>query len=358
MALIYVQIELSKIFKGGTTMKRIVAVTLVTLVLLLALPVTAFAGGQYDGRVVLGGNFVLESGEVLDGDLAVIGGQATLEAGSRVQGSVFLVGGNLSALGEITGDMAVVGGNANLGPSAVVGGDLLTLGGNVNRSGAQIQGEIITSDELVFPMDFNWSGDWNSLPWVVGGYGRSFEGRVLSYLFRSFMMAALAVLIVMFWSKQTQMVTDTVVEQPWIAGALGLLTVIVAPILFLLLIVTICLAVVGVVGLVVLVAAWVLGWVAIGYEVGKRLAKAANQDWQPVVAAGMGTLVFSLVVNGIGFIPCVGWLAPFLLGAAGLGAVVMTRFGTKRYGIEVSEVPPTDAEPEKPKRTRKKSESK
>ena len=339
-------------------MKRILSVSLVTLVLLMALPITAFAGGQYDGRVVLGGNFVLENGEVLDGDLGVIGGQATLEAGSRVQGSVFLVGGNLVAYGEVTGDMAIIGGNANLSPSAVVGGDLITFGGNVNRSGALIEGEVITSDELDIPMNFDWNANWDDLPVPFLGYSRSFEGRVLGYLFQSFMLAALAVLVLMFWPKQTQLIADTVVEQPVIAGAFGLLTVIVAPVLLLLLIVTICFAVVGVVGGVVLVAAGVLGWIALGLEVGQRLAKAANQDWQPVIAGGIGTLIFGLVVNGVGFIPCIGWLAPFLLGAVGLGAVMMTRFGTRRYGVVVSEVPPTDEEAPKPKRISKKTESK
>jgi hypothetical protein len=336
-------------------MKRIVSVSLITLVLLLALPVTAFAGGQYDGRVVLGGNFVLESGDVLDGDLAVIGGQATLETDSRVQGSVFLVGGNLVGYGEVTGDMAIVGGNANLGPSAVIGGDLVTFGGNVNRSGAIIEGEVISSDELNVPLNFDWRGDWND--YVFRGYGRSFEGRVLGYLFQSFMLAALSVLVLMFWPKQIQLVSDTIIEQPMIAGAFGLLTTIVAPILFLLLIVTICLAVVGIGGVIVLIAAWVVGWIALGLEVGQRLAKAANQDWQPVVAGGLGTLIFSLVVNGIAFIPCIGWLVPFVLGAAGLGAVIMTRFGTRQYGLQVSEVPPTDAEVEKPKQKRKKADS-
>lgn len=337
-------------------MKRLISVSLIVLVLLLALPVTAFAGGQNDGRVVLGGNFVLESDDVLEGDLAVIGGQATLEADSLVQGSVFLVGGNLVGYGEITGDMAIVGGNANLGPSAIVGGDLITIGGNVNRSGAIIEGEVISGEEFNVPLDFNWGADWNNA--VFRGYGRSFEARVLGYLFQSFMLAALSVLVLMFWPKQTRLVADTVVEQPLIAGSFGLLTTIVAPILLFLLIVTICLAVVGIVGVILLIAAWVMGWIALGLEVGDRLAKAANQDWQPVVAGGLGTLVFSLVVNGIGFIPCIGWLAPFLLGGVGLGAVIMTRFGTRSYGIQVSEVPPTDAEPVKPKPTRKKTASK
>ncbi|MFN2148678.1 MAG: hypothetical protein ACK2T2_09800 [Anaerolineales bacterium] len=323
-------------------MKRIWTLALTLLLLTLAFSMSAFAGGYMDGRVVLGGEFVLNTGETLDGDLAVIGGIATLESGSRVTGTVFLVGGNLVADGTIGGDLAVVGGNARLGPEAVVEGDLVTFGGNVNRNGGRILGDTISGEELNFP--YNWRFN-TELPFrIANGIGTNYVGRVVGYLFQSFMLAALAVLVVMFLPKQVSLVSDTVVDQPIIAGAFGLLTIIVGPILIVFLLITICLAVVGLLGALVLVAAGVLGWIALGMEVGKRLSKAMNQDFQPVVAAGLGTLIFALVVNGIGFIPCVGWLAPFLASAVGLGAVLMTRFGTRPYGmVEVTEVPPTDA---------------
>jgi len=326
-------------------MKKIWTLSLTLLVLTLAFSMTAFAGGYMDGRVVLGGEFVLNTGETLDGDLAVIGGIATLEADSRVTGTVFLVGGNLVVDGAIGGDLAVIGGNARLGPQAVVEGDLVTFGGNVNRGGGRILGDTISGEELNFPYNLNFNPDF---PFNIRtGFGMSYAGRVVSYLFQSFMLAALAVLVVMFLPKHVGLVSDTVVDQPIIAGAFGLLTIIVGPILIVFLIITICLAIVGLLGALVLIAAGVLGWIALGLEVGKRLSKAMNQDFQPVVAAGLGTLIFALVVNGIGFIPCVGWLAPFLATAVGMGAVLMTRFGTRPYGVEVTEVPPTDA-PEKP----------
>jgi predicted DNA repair protein MutK len=119
--------------------------------------------------------------------------------------------------------------------------------------------------------------------------------------------------------------------------------------------ITICLIPVSIIGIIILVVAVVFGWIALGLEVGKRLGIALNQKYQPVVMAGLGTLVLSLVVNGINFIPCVGWLAPFLVGAVGLGGVVLSRFGTQTYMISAApvptgeeaivEVPPTD-EPE------------
>jgi len=103
-------------------MKKTFYILLTVLLLVFALPVTAFAAGEQDGRVVLGSNFILESGDTLEGDLAIIGGTATLEPESTVTGSVVVVGGNLEADGLIEEDLAVVGGNANLGPEAVIGG--------------------------------------------------------------------------------------------------------------------------------------------------------------------------------------------------------------------------------------------
>ncbi len=65
----------------------------------------------------------------------------------------------------------------------------------------------------------------------------------------------------------------------------------------------------------------------------------------PAAAAGVGTFVVSLVANGIGFIPCIGWLAPLFVSAVALGAVLLTRFGKQGYpGVApagaVIEVPP------------------
>ena len=320
-------------------MKRFMFTSLVVIFIALAIPATAFAGGIEDGRVVFGTNFILESGEVLDGDLAVIGGSATLEEGSLVTGTVFLVGGSVFAAGEIEGDLAIVGGNVSFGSYAIVRGDLVTLGGNVDTGDAQIDGQIFSETAFDFPTNFRLDRNWDYPFVTMPSYRSSFIGNVLAYLFKSLLLAALAVLVMMFLPKHTQLVADTVVSQPVLAGALGLLTAFVAPILFVLLLITICFSVVGILGVVVLVAAWVLGMIAMGLEVGNRLSSATNQEFQPVVAAGLGTLILGLVVNGIGLIPCIGWVAPFLVGIVGTGAVLLTRFGRQEYGVET---PPED----------------
>jgi hypothetical protein len=81
-----------------------------------------------------------------------------------------------------------------------------------------------------------------------------------------------------------------------------------------------------------LAAAWCFGLIAIGFEVGKRISKLANQALHPVISAGLGTLILMIVLSGLeAIIPCVGWIPKVVFGLFGLGAVLLTLFGTKPY---------------------------
>ena len=349
-------------------MKRTVAFSTLVLILALVLPVSAFAGGQEQGRVILGGTYTLDRGETLHGDLAIVGGSAFLESGSTVQGNVILVGGNLEANGEITGNLYVLGGSGDLGPDAVIGGDVGNLGGSIDVGNARIEGDRITWEELEFTpdFDFDWASDWQPF----SNFRFSTQGRVLSKLFNSVVLAALAVLAMIFFPNPTKRVSAAIMGQPVATGGLGLLTLIVAPIVLVMLAITICLAPVSLIAVFVLIVARTFGYVALGFEVGRRIADTLDQDFQPVVEAGLGTLVLALVVNGIGLIPCVGWVAALLVTTFGLGGVILTRFGTYDYvaaaGLSapsgkaaIVEVPPPD-EPEKkpPAKSAKKSTKK
>jgi hypothetical protein len=335
-------------------MKRILCILGLVSIIVLALPVSASAGELYDGKVILGGTFTLPGGEILDGDLAIFGGAATLEGASRVTGSVIVVGGNLEARGVIDGDLVVIGGNANIGPNAEVQGELWELGGNINQGGALV-GDVNKIEGLEIPFEFD------NLQFDLGrGFSVPFrhfpinpQARVVGYLFTSFVLTALAVLVVMFWPKATDRVAKAIVTQPVISGGMGLLTFIVLVPFLLLLAVSICFSPVSLIGFLVLGLAWLFGIAALGLEVGNRLEKALDHDLQPIMAAGLGTMVMTLVVGGLIFIPCLGFLGALFLGFFGLGGVLLTRFGTQSYpkvaeGVlspdkdQVVEIPPPD----------------
>ena len=325
-------------------MKRLVFVLPLVLLITFAFPSTVMAGGFYDGKVVLGTNYVLASGEELDGDLLVFGGNVTLMSESRVRGDVVVFGGNVDSNGEITGDLAVLGGYVELNSEALVQGDVILLGGEIRREeGSRVLGNTVSEQDFNVPFDFEWIGPDFRLPRFRPA-STAIQG--LWFLFRSFMMAALAVLVVMFAPDATKRVGKATIGQPLLAGGLGLLSVIVIPILLLILtilIITIPLVLIAVIALVVAV---VFGWIGIGLEVGERLGEAFNWDLHPAAAAGLGTFLFSIVIWGIGFIPCVGWIAPAVMYCVAFGSILLTRFGTQSYTFKSSSVAMVEAEVE------------
>jgi len=346
-------------------MKKLVLVPFVVLVAALALPGAAYAGEADQGQVIFGGTFTLESGEVLNGDLVIFGGSVELEEGSIVDGDVLLFGGNAVIHGEIDGDLALLGGNADLGSTAVITGGVATMGGNVNQAeGAIVEGDFVSAEGFYLPFSFQLPNlpDFGDTV-RVRPFGRSSFGPffspvigILWFVLRSLLVAALAILVVLFWPKPAERAGSAAVSQPIVSGGLGCLTFIVVPILAVFLAITIIGLPLSFLTVVALVVAVVFGWIAIGVEIGLRMAEAFDWELHPAAAAGIGTLAVSFVVGGIGLIPCIGWLAPLLVGSAGLGAVILTRFGSREYEIAsgAAELPP----PKSKKAPAKKASSK
>jgi len=350
--------------------RRLWIVTLVLVALLLPAG-TAFAdGGDDGGRVIFGGNFVLEEGDELAGGLVVFGGNATLEVDSVVDGDVLIMGGNLTVAGEIDGDVAVFGGNVELEDTAVVDGDLLSLGGNVTRAeGAMIEGE--TLETLEFPLrGFRLPEPWRwkfivppepelpempelpQLPprpgWPTVSRGVYWMQRLpdlLGYLFlrglrvlgTALVLVLLSLLVLALWPRQTDLVASTVLQNPAASLGMGLLTLLVVLGLIALFAITICLSPLALLLALATAVAWLFGWIALGWLVGRRLLAALKaKDVAPVWEAGLGVFLITL----LGAMPCIGWLVWLVGGAFGLGAVVLTRFGSQRYNGTQPAPPP------------------
>ncbi len=312
-------------------------ILLVTLVVLV-IPTTAFAKELYDDRVVAGGTFTLESGEVLDGSLIVFGGTAAVEQDAIVDKDVVVLGGIVTIDGSIGGNVVGVGGVVNLQEHATVDGDLTTVAATLNREpGAQVYGQVVTGIDIpaisVLPQTID-------IPAITQLEPRFSPAaftfwRVFWFLFRTLLWGALAALVAMFLPNQTTRTSQAIVKQPVMTGGVGLLTIILAPIVLVLLAITCILSPISLIGAMALVVAWVFGRIAIGLEIGKRIAKTFDRDWPIPLAAGVGTFGLALIVDSVGtFIPCVGWLIPTLVGLFALGGVILTRFGTQSYPAE------------------------
>ena len=329
---------------------------LLLLILTIFWPSTAYAKEPYkhllDDKVVFGGSYTLESGESLDGNLVIFGGAVTTEPASTVNGDVVLLGGVAEISGTINGNFVGIGGAVQLTGDAVVNGDLVTIGATLSRDeGVRVNGQIVNGMGIPFTFDIPSDGDVPGIPDLpvipdvpaipqTPRLNVSFNPLLdmLWFFFRTFMWALLAVLVVIFFVKPTELVAKAAITQPLITGGAGLVTAVLTPFALIALTLTIILIPVTFIAALVLLVAWMFGWVALGLEVGLRIAKLFNAEWAPAVAAGVGTFILFLVLGGFSqLVPCVGWIPQVLVGIWGLGAVVMTRFGTQQYPLDVVE---------------------
>ncbi|MGQ9625426.1 MAG: hypothetical protein ACUVV0_00785 [Anaerolineae bacterium] len=328
-------------------------------VLLPAQP--AWAEAPKDGGVVFGEDFTLKKGEEMSGDLVVLGGSANLESDSLLRGSLAVIGGNANVAGQVKGDAVVLGGSFRLESTALIEGDAAVFGGYFDMErGATVRGNMIEGlGKLPFPFP---SPQGPEVPGprllprqptkvFIGGWrGSFFENifgifvRLLKAIFVSLAVTALGFLVVLFLPQQVEKTGQTILAYPWHSLGVGLLTIVVGAGVGLILMPA-CL--VGSLVWLATFAAALFGWSAVGLLVGQRVLKILKvKEFTLPLAAMAGVLIISILT----WAPCcVGFLFALAVGSLGLGAVVLTRFGTKDYPPPISFAPAT-TEPSPPPR--------
>ncbi len=338
---------------------------LLALSALVMLPTAALAAGDaapVRDEVVFGRDFTLQTGRTITGDLVVIGGSLTMEKGSEVTGQGVVIGGSADILGHVRGDLVVVGGSIEMDAAAIVGGDLVVPFGQVDIDpAAQVVGTIV--DDVDFPWgDGQWRNNDYSYDYDYsynrGGVERGIVGDFIWLLFRSVAMATVALLLVLFMQKHMQRVADTLLAEPALSGGIGLAGVVVLGIATIALSITIILIPVAILLPFLLVLAWGFGWISVGLEVGRRMGEAFKATWSPALQAPMGTFALTFATGVVGMIPCLGGLLGLVVGLAGLGAVILTRFGNQRYPEAGSVVEPVTPAPALPAPRTKKAATK
>jgi hypothetical protein len=307
-------------------MKRITIVLLACL-LFLTLAGAVYADNGRQGKFVMGGSYTLNANENLYGDLVIMGGSAKLEKGSTVNGNVVIMGGSVDIAGTVTESVSMFGGSVHLQTTAIVNKDIITVGGSLTREeGARVGGDTVEG--------FRWNWQPNQSGTQVTpqvSFPENFWSPL--NLFRQMMQAiltmlglmALGVLVVLLLPNQTAQVTQVVASAPVASLGVGLLSLVVIPILMVLLIIT-CIGP-FILALAALVAG-LFGWLAVGLFVGNKILHALNtKETSALVAVVLGIALITLVSE----IPCIGWLFGLLIASLGLGAVILTRFGTTTY---------------------------
>lgn len=255
-----------------------------------------------------GGTTVVDTNTVVCSTLTAFGG--TVAINGTVNGDVIGFGSEIVIAGTVRGTIDLYGGSVVLQSGS-------QLFGNINLYGARwAEGTNVQFVGAVFDHT-------RHINWLFPGDG------VFSFpLLPLITWVALGLFLTSLLPEHVMIVRTTVESKARRSLLIGLLSILLAPLLLVVLIALILTIPVAIIVALGLIAAWALGTVAIGWLVGEHLLRrfAPSKNTRLMqVAVGLTALVL------LGSIPFIGWIISIGAGLLGVGAVFLSRFGTRLY---------------------------
>jgi hypothetical protein len=324
---------------------------LLTLLLLLAISSgTVFAAPVADK--------IVNADDVVRNDVILFNEDFELADGGRVTGDIIIFNGNAHIAGTVNGDVVLFNGNLTTEATASLNGDCVLFNGQASgEDGSTVSCtklDVVVPDGVVNFVDElasdEFAAEFTAEPSVEvqrpSPFVR-FAGGTAAAVARSLLFGLLAFAAASLLPQQMTQIEETLRAKPVASGIVGLLTassmMFVIPILLLISTVLIVACLVGLLGFPLifmmvlgLVAAGFVGWFTMGNVVGEFIAKRlGKKDRSQAMTTALGTIVITFVIGFLGSIPFVfgesliTWTIIFL----GLGATMLTKFGTRTYPI-------------------------
>jgi hypothetical protein len=271
-----------------------------------------------------------------------IGGGVNVAEDELVTDPVVAIGGSVHVLGHVEDDVVAVGGSVHLGPKAVVDGSVTAIGGRVEQErGAEVRGEV---QEIGFagPLRFGSDHVWDVGHEIFSGWFRLF-GTIL----RIALVLLLALVIAIAAPRPVERIAKKAGDELGKSVLVGL----VAQAFFVpALIVTIVVLAISIIGipllllvpfaLVAVLFGVLMGFSAVAMRVG---VWAAGPNRGPFVSVAVGVVVIcagTFVARLFWLLPgpfaplailvsIVGIFVEYVAWTVGLGALLLTRFGTR-----------------------------
>jgi uncharacterized RDD family membrane protein YckC len=283
---------------------------------------TLAAGEQADAVVSIFGSST-SAGEVRDAVVSVIGSSRVSDG--TVGDSVVSILGSTYVNGHVKHEVVSVLGNVELGPKAVVEGELVCIGGQVTRDpGAIVRGNVQNIAIAGHHFDFNYLTAWFT-ECLLYARPLAFDHRLVWAWTIAMAFLAFYALIALVAPSGVVKCVETLEQRPGYSLLSAVLTMLLTPVAFILLAVTVVL-VVGVVLIPLfslgLFFAALFGKVVMLAWLGRRFTKLLGDS--PLAHPVFGVLIGGAIVLGLYTIPIVGFIVYKLLGILGLGAVVYT----------------------------------
>lgn len=268
------------------------------------------------GQITVGGN--------IEGSLTALGGSVVINEGARIGKSIVVGAGSLSSRGEIAKGATFGAGDATI--DGMVGGDVragtsrLTLGDRANVSGNV---EYWSENELTRIGNAQVAGSTTRHTPVSkeqanqGALGFWFFWAVVSAISGFIMGLVLLKLAPNF----TADVIKTFRTWPFASIGIGLVALIAAPILFVLLLVTLIGIPFALILLFVMIIVWMFIKVFVALFIGGFIQERMKWKKSGVWALVIGLFLWAIVAN----IPVIGGMIVFIASLATIGALLWTK---------------------------------
>jgi uncharacterized RDD family membrane protein YckC len=293
------------------------------------------AAGHHAESVVAVFGSAVSAGDVDDTVVSVMG--HTRITGGRVGNAAVAVMGSVYVNGEVDGDVVAVLGNVELGPEARVRGNVVIVGGDLRKDpAASIDGQVQTIVNF----------DWSSFEWLHSWVDRCLlYGRPLAFSEGlqwawgiALGLLALYAFVAFLMRGAVEQCIHTLEAKPGQSLLAALLTVLLTPVLFILLLITI----VGIAAIPFLFVGLLLvamfGKIIVLAYIGRRCTPMLARD--PATHTVVGVIVGGAIALMIYTIPLVGFMAYKLMEILGFGVVVYTLLLAARAGRQARVSPP------------------
>jgi uncharacterized RDD family membrane protein YckC len=263
------------------------------------------------------------AGEVNDAVVSVIGSSRV--TGGTVGDAVVSVMGNTYVNGHVKGEVVTVLGNVEFGPDAIVDGEVVCVGGQVTRDAkAVIKGDV--QNIAIAGQHFDFTG---LTTWVTECllYARplAFNSHLLWAWCIALVFLGFYALIALIAPAGVLKCVETLEQRPGSSLLAALLTLLLTPVAYILLLITLALAIgfvlIPVFSLGLFFAA-IFGKIVMLAWLGRRITKLFGDG--PLAHPVFGVLIGGVIILGLYTIPVVGFITYKLLGFIGLGVVVYT----------------------------------
>ncbi len=225
---------------------------------------------------------------------------------------VVVINSNADIQGRVRGNLMVLHGSANLDNTAYIGGDVICLAGIINaQPGAMVVGSKVQIGGVI---------GWRALPFFFIG-----KLLLLGFLWKlvtAVILLGLSIFMVLMWPHQIAYAAEEASQDLVKSSLVGVLAIsILIPLSVGFAVTLFGLPISLAIAVFVLVASW-FGIAAISYLIGSKF----STKFSPLLCIIVGFIILKF----IHFVPFIGSALYFIAILPGLGAILLTRFGTNK----------------------------